>query len=152
MHMRGFTLVEILISAAILSIVIMSVFGILRVGELSYSSDLGLLDLQQEARIALDGMSREIRQAQAGTVAISAGNTRVDFRIPNVVNQISYYLLNNQVIREHPAGIRKVLSNDVGNLIFSLANRIVRVQLGLAKVVRRVPLAFTLTEEVRLRN
>lgn len=54
---RGFTIVELLIAIAILSIVVMSVCGFILVGSKSYASANSDINVQQEAQLSLNQMS-----------------------------------------------------------------------------------------------
>lgn len=150
--LTGFTLAEILVSVAIAIFVISGVYAVLNVANISWFTDMGMLDLQQNARLAIDGMTREIRQSSSQEVAISGGGEKVVFSIPDVSDTIAYYLNNSQLIREHPAGTEKVIAYDVSSLDFSSSGDIVAVQLGLAKTVQKRDLSFSLREKVRLRN
>ncbi|TAN61784.1 hypothetical protein EPN16_02850 [bacterium] len=149
---EGFTLVEILISAAIALFVVLGVYAVLNIGNATWFTDMGMLDLQQEARLAMDGMTREIRQSSSSGMSITNVGEKVEFYIPDVASSISYSLQNNQLVREHPAGTEKVLSGDLTSLNFSLASDIVTIQLILGKTAQSRNLSFSLTEKVRLRN
>jgi prepilin-type N-terminal cleavage/methylation domain-containing protein len=59
----GFSLGELLVSLAVLSLVLAGVFGVLRAGLMAYGWGAARVDAQQSARIALDRMARELRGA-----------------------------------------------------------------------------------------
>ena len=48
--MKGFILVEFLVSILILSFIMAGIYGILYVGGNTYNTSLGLVELQQQAR------------------------------------------------------------------------------------------------------
>lgn len=165
---RGFTLIEVLVSIAILSIVITGIFAVLNLGDMTWHSDMGLVDLQQQARQAMERMVKEIRQSRASDIAITEpgpnAGSRIQFRIPldittspvNYSDFIIYYRnINNQLIREYQ-GTTKVLANYINSLNFSLSGNIVEIQLSAQKTVRNrtlsFPLSGALTEQVKLRN
>ena len=169
----GFTLVEILIATFLFVLVLMGIFSVLIVADMSWHSDMGLLDLQQQARFAMDGMVREIRQADpAQSVIIGSGGTSLEFYIANITDStaspINYALSNSQILREHPTGATKVLANDVSTLSFCWAHNAtscdttrsnsnsIQVQVRANKTVRQRVLTFPslapLVEEVKLRN
>lgn len=164
--MRAFTLVEVLVIMLILVFIVLGIYSVLNVGRQAYNDDLGLLDLHQQARRVIDGMVRELRQAKreaSRPITISQGGTTIEFYIPNVSSSIRYYRnANNQVIREHPSGTLKILSNDITNLCFCwdssnntcLTNctNIFSIHIDASKTVMNNPLSFSLTEKVRLRN
>ncbi len=171
--MRAFTLIEILISIVILCVIIFAILSVLYVADLNWHTEVGLLDLQQQARQSMDGMIREIRQGKLLT--ISSGGGRIDFSIPvSILNpdsyyNVSYYLENDQIIREHPIGTRKNLANNITNLSFCCwygascgtdctGSEVLQIQLKAQKTSRDIELAFPqeegkfLTEKVKLRN
>lgn len=156
--LKGLTLVEVIISAVILGFIALSIYGVLSVGDMTWRTEMGLMRLQQEARLAMDGMTREIRQSKSSYITISgtAGNQRIDFKIydPDTSStySISYYLNGNQIIREHPAGVTKVLARDINSLSFSLSSDEVSVSITAQKSERGRPLQFSLKEIVKLRN
>lgn len=149
---KGFTLVEVLISMAIALFIVLGVYAVLNIGNATWFTDMGMLDLQQEARLAMDGMTREIRQSSPAGVSITNGGERAEFYIPDVPNGITYFLQNNQLVREHPAGTEKVLANDLTSLNCSLASGTVSVLLTFGKTAQNRNLSFSLAEKVRLRN
>jgi len=168
MNKGGFTLVEVLISTALLALLLAGMYGVLTVGEVIYRDDMNTLDLQQGVRQAMDGMLREIRQSGPLNITIDGSGERVDFSIPQVDNEISYYLQGGQIIREHPANTLKILANDIGTVNFAcvnattynettcLASPVFQIQIRGQKTVGLrtfyFPANTTLTEEVRLRN
>lgn len=180
---RGFTLLETLVSLAILGVITAGIYMVLNVGNRSYKSDMGLLDLQQEVRQAMSGMIRELKQSNSSTITISNAGARIDFKVPTDITTspvtysdfIAYYISNNQLLREHPAGTFRVLANDTSNLNFCWWDgvdccdstsedcsslKVVQIQLRAAKTVWGRNLCFPapcdpqefLSEEVWLRN
>lgn len=173
--LTGFSLIEILISTAILSLVILGILGILQFADMSWHSDMGLLDLQQAARQAMDGITREIRRVDPlRNVTMAIDGTNIQFYIPGYTDSITYSLSNNQIIREHPSGTNRVLANDISSLSFCWMHAdgscttsrdcaglcptsySAQVQLRAGKTVKQralvFPIAGSLTEQVRLRN
>lgn len=162
--MKGFSLVEILVVVAILGIIVAGIFVVSNVANISWDSSTGMLDLQQQARQAMERMVREIRQIDGGSpINITAGADDISFFITDditnpdspVTYSVRYFLNASQVLRENPANdpdTQRVLANDVASLVFSQTNSILEIQLGLAKTIKQLPLSFSLTERVRLRN
>lgn len=60
---KGFTLVELLMSMAIFGIILMAVFVIYKVHQQHYANQLSVTDMQQNIRVAINVMSRDIRMA-----------------------------------------------------------------------------------------
>lgn len=149
---NGFTLVEVLISTAIALFVVLGIYAVLNIGNITWFTDMGMLDLQQEARLAMDGMTREIRQSSPSGISITNGGEKAEFYIPDVADGISYFLRNNQLVREHPAGTEKVLANDLTSLNFSLASDTVTILSTFGKTAQNRNLSFSLAEKVRFRN
>ncbi len=64
---RGFTLTELMISAAIVAMVMAGIFTLQRQGQFAYLFGSARVEVQQNARIALDVMTKELRSAQSLT-------------------------------------------------------------------------------------
>jgi len=160
--MSGLSLIEILISTLILGIIVAGIFAVLNIADMTWNSDMGLLEIQQQVRQAIDGMIREIRQCRPQDITIKDEGSRVDFLVPDISNSISYYILNNQILREHPAGTQKILANDITDLKFCcvggisctdcLNAGILQIRIRADKTVKGRPLSFSLKEQTRLRN
>lgn len=151
---RGFTLVEILVCLLILSVSMAGIFMVLNVGDIAFNLDIGMLELQQQARQAMDSMVRELREAQDLTVTvINQDSDRVSFNTSSEAG-ISYYrdANNNQIIREFPQQTKKVLANNIAYFKCAFTNPLLEVRLRADKAVRQKALTFSLAEKVRLRN
>ncbi len=170
----AFTLVEVLVTALILTFIIAGIFAVLNVADISWHTDMGLVELQQQARLAMEVMIREIRQSGrlSYNIAVDANGTGITFSIPNMLN-IRYYLdtTSHQIIRQQPVdtGTSKILANDIDSLSYCWWDGVdccddqilledcsnlyvLKIQLRATTTVRQRPLAFSLTEKVRLRN
>jgi len=172
--MKGFTLIEVLISSVILIIIFTGVFLVLNAGDQSWNAGSGSLDLQQQVRQAMDGMSKELRQARGGNITIEPDGRSINFTVPiNITTNpvtyssvINYYLnaAGNQLERVHPVHTApKILANDIADLTFCCQggsgcsdcqnSTLLQIQVNGAKTVRQRALTpFNLTEEVGLRN
>lgn len=148
---------------------------VLNIADFSWSLDGGLLGLQQQARQAMDGMVREIRQSNNSHISIPV-STKIEFQIPTDINPltysdwISYYVESGQLFREHPMGSdppdRAAVANDINSVTFCWCHgatcatcdnvnggsNLVQIQLVAGKTVREKPVSFSLTEKARLRN
>ena len=161
--MKGFTLIEILVALLILSFMLVGIYTVLNYGYSTYSNELGLLDLQQQARRAMDGMIREIRQtnesAGQGNLSIPSASTII-FNIPPDtfglawIGPITYYLdtVEGRIVREYPAGTLHPVAGDISGLIFSQSGDIINIEFTCAKTVNRRDLSITVKGQVRLRN
>lgn len=72
MNERGFTLAELLVASAVLGIIMLGVLLVQRQGLTAYLVGAGRVEVQQNARAALDTMLSEVRLAQSVT-AVTAG-------------------------------------------------------------------------------
>ena len=159
----GFTLVEIFVSATVLTIVIAAVLAVFGVGDKIWNQDMNLVVLQQQVRSVNYGMLSEIRQSKSSDITISALGNKITFYVPASSNPIVYELTAAGIIREHPVGVQRNIASDVNSLSFCcrhddgcdsdcLSSRIVEVQTTANKTTVAGSLSFSLTEKVRLRN
>lgn len=164
--MKGFTLIEILIVAVIMVFLISGIFMVLNMGEKTWNYDIGLLDLQQEARSAMDGMIRELRGSSSISIDPINGSW-ISFTIPTATSGIRYYISSeNSIVREHPNSTNcasvwnetycKILGNDINYLNFNLTGKILEVRLRAQKTARGRTIYYPLkdnpnnTSEIRL--
>ena len=62
---RGFTLAELMVAMAVMALLLAGIFVTLREGQSSYQYGAGRAEVQQNARVALDRILRELRTASA---------------------------------------------------------------------------------------
>ena len=163
---RAFTLLEVLVSALILSLLILGICGVLNVGNMTYLMDIGLLDIEQNTRQAMDAMVRELRASSAVNID-NSDSSHITFTTPQFSGiEFRYIDSNNDSVRDRIIRQRgsetKVLANEISNLCFcwDAANNNCRtdcsnlftIRIRAAKTVRQRPLTFTLIEQVRSRN
>ena len=90
---RGFTLAELLVATAIIGMVMAGVFVIQRQGQQAYLFGSNRVETQQNARVALDLMARELRSSTSITTLGSATDiTFVWTDEGNVAHTIRYAL------------------------------------------------------------
>lgn len=151
--MRAFTIVELLVAVLIFSLILGGIFGILHVANKSWDSTLGILDLVQEIRQGMDGMTREARQSSFSQATVSIGGARLDFFIPGSNSVISYYVQNNQLIREHPTGTTKILANHISQINFTSNASMLRIQITANKTtIENRALSNSSVQQVKWRN
>ena len=157
--MKGFSVVEIVVSVLILTFLVAGIFMVLNVGDMSYDTDMGLIHLQQQARLAMDGMTRELRQADIS--ADPDGADSITFNAPLALNPtqwigpITYQLDSNQnqIIRTLAGVPNKILGNNISSLSFDLIGDNLDIELTCQiTTTRRRDLSLSLKEKVRLRN
>jgi prepilin-type N-terminal cleavage/methylation domain-containing protein len=76
MNQRGFTLAELLVACAVIGIVMAGIFSLQQQGQLAYLWGSARVEVQQNARLALDLITRELRSAQSIT---SCAATSISF-------------------------------------------------------------------------
>ena len=112
---RGFTLAELLVVMALTGLVLAGVFAIQQEGTNSYLMGAGRVETQQNARVALELMVRELRSAEAVTALGSA--TDITFR--DVAGATVRYQLTGNTLNRTAAGVGGVLIGGVQSLTFT---------------------------------
>jgi len=162
---KGFTLIEVMISIAILGIVAALAYQMLSGGQNMWSQDLALVELQQKARQSLQRMSKEIREGTS--VEITEEGQRISFIDPDGSN-ISYYYLAAELIedsqsqggrikRSSDASSDIVIADNIESLLLNWASsdeNSVKIKIEGKKEGQgaRRELVFSLDTEVTLRN
>jgi prepilin-type N-terminal cleavage/methylation domain-containing protein len=138
---RGFTIIEVLISAVVMSLLILVAFSILDIGRGSWFSGDVQSELRKEMIRGFMSMERELREIRPISAYLSLNygesSNAVVFNIPQdsadsdttVLDNfgeiewsgnITYSLNgNNEIIRTAPDGTTKVLARGITNLEFS---------------------------------
>ncbi|MEI8349478.1 MAG: prepilin-type N-terminal cleavage/methylation domain-containing protein [Candidatus Omnitrophota bacterium] len=143
--MKAFTLVEVLISVVILAIVLAGISGAFISIQRSFQEGMGMVDLQQNIRMVMDGMVRELRQSSATIISpqsgviktsnyisfissadisfkIPKGDMKIDPNDPTTYYEIRYYFdtTNQQIKREYPTGTERIIANNIEQVSFCL--------------------------------
>ena len=136
-----------MIAMAIFSIILGAIYSVLSMGRASYYTGDTQIAVQQEARKAMDKMTREIREA-------SSVNLSDDYPFLIQANRIKYEVNSGQLQKIIEGGSTTVLANDVGNVQFTLiGGDIVYITLTTQKnTVLGRSLSADLTSQVKLRN
>lgn len=150
--LNGLTLAEVLVATVVLSLLLAGALTILNSSDMVWNVDMGLVELQQQTRQAVTGMTSEIRQADS--VSVASGST-ITFSTPWTVNDITYSLSGDQIARAC-GNSTSVLADNIHSLNFAFDSDIVEIQLQAQKSVRgktiTFPMTGNLTGKVRLRN
>lgn len=156
---RGFTLVEVAITIALIGFLAITIAAVLNVGDNTWRTEMILLGLQQRVRLAVDGMAREIRVGEdCSKLAITADTAELDsviFSIPSSAQDIEYSVnANDELIREHPVGTTKILAMNITELDFDCpaGTDMATISLTAQTTEGKWPLSFSLKEQVWLRN
>ena len=111
MNQRGFTLTELLVALAMLGLVLTGVYTLQQQGLYSYMIGSAKVEAQQNARIALDLMIRELRSATSVTATAAGDLTFVD------QNSVTIrYNLNGTALQRTENGVVSILIGGVQSL------------------------------------
>lgn len=99
---EGFTLLELLVAVAVLSIMMVFMFSLVTQAIFAWEGGSRQIEAAQAARITLDRMSKELQFAIAGSMPVSTGGTTV------ITNTAPFYANVNpaSVIGELPSALR----------------------------------------------
>lgn len=115
--MKGFSLVEVLVASAILGVVILAMYMVLLGGEKAYYNDVGMLELQQHARLAMAKIIRELRSASA--VTISSDGSAITFDTPSLSGAQFYRDdSNDTLILSRSSGQERAIASYIDSLQF----------------------------------
>ena len=152
MKRNAFTLVEVMVSLALLSFILLVVYGVLSTGSNIYTRDTLYLDAQQQARNGMDRMMREIRESSTQTITvIDANSDRISVTTPNETGLL-YYRSGTNLIREYPAGTTKIIASNIAYLKFTLSGTLLQISIRADRTYGSSTVSFPLVEKVRLRN
>lgn len=109
---QGFTIIEILVALSIFVIAVLLVGSMYIFGQRSYAKGSDEAELAQNARVTLDRMSRELRQAADIVTVLPATDTDPlnppaneiffqDGHDSNAITYYRYYLSGNDLMRQH---------------------------------------------------
>ena len=149
---KGFTLVELMVSSSIFVFLIMVLYGIIQAGTSVYFVDSTFLDLQQQARNAMDRIVREARESKSSTViVVDADSDKFAFSTPSE-GGVLYYRDGNNLIREYPPGTATIVATDITHLKFLKVGVQLMITLQAQKTAYNRTFTFPLSEDVKLRN
>lgn len=115
---KGFTLIEAMVALTIFAIVVTGVLWIYTNGYASYAKNNQKIEVQENLRIAMNKMSRNIRQA---TVCIDVydGGSRIEF-VPAPGNNVSGYKLDSteKEAEEKISGVYLPIASKIEDLKF----------------------------------
>lgn len=151
---RGFTLAELLVALAILGLVLAGVVAIQQSALQAYVAGSNSVETQQNARVALERMSRDLREATAITAAnaTTVTFTPVQLAAPNPpVPNVTYALNGANLQRTVAGGPVEVLIGGVQILTLvyrDAADAALAVPVGTPANIRRIDITVqTRTEE-----
>jgi len=178
--MKGFTLLEILVTVLIFTFIIAGIYGVLIITQTNYDTNSVSLNLQRQVRQGMSLLIREIRQAYWKSIWDPAAiplpvnnitgpdannNYAITFNTLNA-NGINYSVIKTvvsgnelwQLKRTIGTEIR-IIANDIRSLTFTRdpgGAQVVTIKVGASRTFRSLgkdrTLTFSLTEQVQLRN
>jgi prepilin-type N-terminal cleavage/methylation domain-containing protein len=153
-NIKGFTMLEVLISLSLLSFVLAETYGIMATGNAIYTKNFSLLEMEQQTRNATDRIVREVRQASSQTITTNYNNTtndKISFTIPAATG-IQYYLNGTNLVLAYPGQPARNIASSIKLLKFTLTGSLLKIQVRADKTIYSTIVSFPLTEKVRLRN
>ncbi len=141
MKKYGYTLIEMLVVLAIVTLLFSAVFGVLTASNTSFNTSSARQTVENQARQGLDNMLRELYETSGGRVVLSEGNSVITFKVPMGFDgsgnllwgaqgvqdyKIRYLIDNKQLVRRVLDATdnlisQKVLSTDAQSLNFALS-------------------------------
>ncbi len=176
MKKKGYTLIEMLIVLAIVSLLFNAIFDVLNMGNNSFNSGSTQQTVENQARQGLGKMAKELHKTNAGRIAFSDANTTITFKLPIRYDyiddkgqiiwgaegvedyKISYTVANKQVVRKvlnasDTLISQKVLAVDIQSLEFSLDVNLLTITLTAQKnAIGGKCLTQSLSSKVTFRN
>ncbi len=135
--MKGFTIVEALVSTTILLILVLVGFSMLDIGKGAWFTGSQESDLSEDLNRAMLVMGKELKNTRPSQISLGAGSTSssLTFRLPQDNNSdgtnldasgsvewstpIVYALNGSRQITRTYAGQSRILANNVSSLLFS---------------------------------
>jgi len=151
--MRGFTLIEIMVTSVVLAILIVGLFLVLSLGQRSWlTADTGI-QLRQDISRALMVMSQELKQTSASkiNIALNGSASSIRFKLPQDTNgdgsivdstgniewsgYITYSLnASNQVVRSVDGGTTSIIANNISALTFTrVLSEVIQIDIAASK-------------------
>ncbi len=116
---KAFTLIELVVAIVLISIFVISVFGVFRVGLTVWGSGLDRAHLRQDSHAAVQRMTRELSQTNSITSAAAAQITFLADLDDNGSDEtVSYSLSGGNVLRAE-GSVTTVLARSVQSLGFT---------------------------------
>ncbi len=161
MKRKAFTLIEVLVSVAIMMVLMAALSAVLITGQQIYSSVTTSVTIRQAARNAMDRIVRELRESSSSVVTVDpiyADSSSISFYGPRyldaagVAQPIRYFLSDKKIMREFPPNTASPVADHISRLSFVKAGTQTSILIEAAETADKRPLVFVLTQKVRPRN
>lgn len=165
---RGFTLIELMVSVALFSMMMLLVGMVMQRGQAQTNMNENYIIIQDNLRQSLYRMSQEIRQSSPSQLSITNNGAVLTLRIPASVNNsgsitwsspVTYQVggTGRQLVRtDTGSGQSTILANDIQSVIFTAAgNPLATINYRLTAqrtLTNGRVLSVTSTGQARLRN
>lgn len=154
MGRQGYTLIEFTVTMAIMTIVMLGMYGVLVTGDIIYVKDSTIVDMQRQTRNAIDRIVRESRPATSQTIISnynSTTNDKITIFSPTTPLGVQYYLNGTKLVRSYNGKSQNV-ANNISLLKFTLSGSLLQIQATASRAAYGVTTSFPLVEKVRFRN
>jgi len=151
--MKGFTLVEVLVTSVVLAILIVALFLVLSIGQRSWLSADASIQLRQEIARAIVVMGQELNETSPAKINITLNNSSpsITFKVPQDTNGDGYpvtaagdiewspnitYSLNasHQIQRQVSGGATSIIANNIASLQFTrILNEVIQINVTASK-------------------
>jgi prepilin-type N-terminal cleavage/methylation domain-containing protein len=158
---KGFTLLEILVTILIFSFIVGGMYGVLNVSRTNYDANSVSLNLQRQARQGMSWLVRDLRAAKASSTNIvqDGSNNNITFNTSSETD-VKYYVnaTTSQLKRISSTSAEVVKANDITGLVFPArgSSNIQQIQLNASKTFfsngQNRTLTLPFTEQVQMRN
>jgi len=146
--MRAFTLVETLVSILVFSVIVMSIFLVITIGQHSWNTADPAVELRQQIILALITINSELSETSSGKTNLTAdvAQSSIQFKIPYDNNSdgiilstewsslITYSLdSSNELVRTY-GGVSSILAQDIKSLSFTnISSNLIQVDITAQK-------------------
>lgn len=123
--MRGFTIVELMTVALIFALILVATFSILTAGRKSWQIGTTQVEVQQEARRAMDRMVSELREGSSidqSTFTDGVSDDIIRFTLEEETIEFAVVQVESgkKQLQRTPEGTTPILANDVESVQFNL--------------------------------
>lgn len=159
---KSFTLIEVLVVTGILSLIIIGLYSVVRIANISYSTDAVLTHLAQQTRQVMFWITKDMREATEVDLVITEIDDlsdEVEFAIKSETGNdivVRYYKDDGQILREEAGQTPRPIADDIVQFKVEQDNADEdKVYINLIAEKESLPgrtLSFPLTERFWLRN